>query len=66
MEGRCQSGDTVRCAAKPLQGIVALGDPLSAVQKVFDADNVGVVAENGKIVGIITKIDVVEFLAARS
>jgi len=35
------------------------------VQSVFDAHNVAVVVEGGKAVGIISKIDVVQFLAAR-
>ncbi len=35
------------------------------VQHVFDEDNVAVVVEKETIVGIIGKIDLVEFLAAR-
>ncbi|MCH7603756.1 MAG: CBS domain-containing protein [Planctomycetes bacterium] len=43
-----------------------MDDSLGKVQKIFDANNIAVVIEEEKVIGIITKIDVVEFLAARS
>ena len=64
--GRCSPEDTVVKAAKPLMGKVGVDDSLSRVQEVFDDDNVAVVVENDQVIGIIGKIDVVEFLAARS
>ncbi|MCA9291861.1 MAG: pyridoxal-phosphate dependent enzyme, partial [Phycisphaerales bacterium] len=64
--GACSPGDPAVKAAKPLRGQVAAGDPISRVQKVFDEDNVAVVVENNRVTGIISKIDVVEFLAART
>ena len=51
---------------KPLRGQVTLDDPLSRVQDIFDRDNVAVVVEENRIIGVISKIDVVEFLAART
>jgi cystathionine beta-synthase len=65
VSARCTANDPVMDVAKVLQGQVALDDPLTAVQSVFDAHNVAVVVEGGKVVGIISKIDVVQFLAAR-
>ena len=65
VSGRCTPSDTVDAAAKPLQGQVALDDPLTRVQNVFDQHNVAMVVEGGAVVGVISKIDVVEFLAAR-
>ena len=65
ISGACAPDDTVAKAAKPMEGVVSPSDPLSKVQKVFDEDNVAVVVENEKVIGIIGKIDVVEFLAAR-
>jgi cystathionine beta-synthase len=66
VSGECSPQDTVRDAAKPMQGHVSLEDPLSRVQEIFDHDNIAVVVEHDDIVGIISKIDIVEFLAART
>ncbi len=66
LSGKYKPDDTVSKAAKPMQGIVAPDDSLTKVQKVFDEDNVAVVIENDGVVGIVCKIDVVEFLASRS
>ncbi len=63
--GRCTPEDSVVLAAKPLRGKVKPEDPLSRVQKVFDEDNVAVVIDRDRIVGIISKIDLVEFLTSR-
>ncbi|MGI9013959.1 MAG: pyridoxal-phosphate dependent enzyme [Phycisphaerales bacterium] len=63
VRGECSPTDSVQKAAKPLAGMVRMDDPLSRVQRVFDEDNVAVVVDNDAIVGIISKIDVVEFLA---
>ena len=61
----CSPDDKLLCAASPLEGRVSPSDPLSAVQRVFDEQNIAVVLDGEDIVGIITKIDVVEFLASR-
>ena len=66
VSGQWTSGDHVLRAAKQLEGQVSLDDPLSKVQRVFDENNTAVVVEKGGIIGIIGKIDVVRFLAARS
>ena len=65
VSGACTPEDIVIKSAKSLQGRVSLDDPLTAVQSVFDQHNVAVVIANGHVSGIISKIDVVEFLAAR-
>ncbi len=64
--GTCSAEDPAQKVAKELQGLVKPEDPLTRVQRVFDDNNVAVVMEQGAIVGIISKIDVVEFLASRS
>ncbi|MHC4949182.1 MAG: pyridoxal-phosphate dependent enzyme, partial [Planctomycetota bacterium] len=66
VSGDCTPDDAVIQAAKPLEGQVAIDDPLSKVQAIFDDNNVAVVMDHQHIAGIIGKIDVVEFLAARS
>ena len=43
-----------------------LDDSLAKVQQVFDDENVAMVVEDAHVVGVISKIDMVEFLAARS
>ena len=53
-------------AAKPMHGMVGLDDSLAKVQEVFDDENVAMVVEDAHVVGVISKIDMVEFLAARS
>jgi cystathionine beta-synthase len=65
VSGQCTPEDAVVKAAKPLEGQVSLDDPLTRVQTVFDQNNVAVVISEGAVAGIISKIDVVEFLAAR-
>jgi cystathionine beta-synthase len=63
VSGTCTTKDTVTCVAKALEGQVTMDDPLTKVQSVFDNHNVAVVVDKGEVVGIISKIDVVEFLA---
>ena len=65
VSGNCTPEDTVMKTAKPLEGQVSIDDPLTSVQSVFDQNNVAVVIADGGVAGIISKIDVVEFLAAR-
>ncbi len=61
----CTADDTVARVAKELQGKVRIDDSITAVQSVFDDENVAMVVENGEVTGVISKIDVVEYLAAR-
>ncbi|HMK71868.1 MAG TPA: pyridoxal-phosphate dependent enzyme, partial [Myxococcaceae bacterium] len=49
----------------PLQGVVSPEASLSALREVFAQDNVAVVKEREQVVAIVTKIDLIEFLAAR-
>jgi len=64
--GECCGDDKVIKAAAPLEGIVAIDDSLTKVQRIFDDGEVAVLIEKGTPTGIIAKIDVVEFLAAKS
>ncbi len=66
ISGSCTRDDKVECAATDLQGQVRLDDSLSAVQAVFDGQNIAVVVDENRVIAVISKIDVVEFLAARS
>ncbi|MCY4498366.1 MAG: CBS domain-containing protein, partial [Rhodospirillaceae bacterium] len=66
IRGECTADAEVMRAAKPMHGIVRLDDSLAQVQEVFDDENVAMVVEDAHVVGVISKIDMVEFLAARS
>ena len=66
IRGECTADGEVVRAAKPMHGIVRLDDSLAKVQEVFDDENVAMVVEDTHVVGVISKIDMVEFLAARS
>ncbi len=65
LNGECRPADPVLRAARPLAGQVCPEDPLSRVQAVFEEHDVAVVVEGGEVTGIVSKIDVVEYLAAR-
>ncbi len=49
----------------PLQGVVSPEATLSRLREVFAQDNVAVVKEHEQVVGIVTKIDLIEYLAER-
>ena len=49
----------------PLQGVVTMDTTIPQLRAVFGQDNVAVVREGQKIVAILTKIDLIEFLAER-
>ena len=66
IEGNCKPADGAMSAATDLDGQVALDDPLSKVQRIFEEKNMAVVFEGSEIVGIIGEIDMVEYLAAKS
>jgi cystathionine beta-synthase len=66
VSGKCTPEDPVRNAATVMMGQVHMDDSLSEVQKVFDDQNVALVMEQETVVGVISKIDVIEFLAART
>jgi len=63
VSGACVTGDPVSGVATALEGRVSLDDPLSRVQKVFDENNVAVAVDQQQVVGIVSKIDVVTYLA---
>jgi cystathionine beta-synthase len=49
----------------PLQGVVSPEATLNRLREVFAQDNVAVVKEHEQVVGIVTKIDLIEYLAER-
>ena len=51
VSGQRTANDAVGAAAKSLEGRVALDDPMTRVQSVFDQNNVAVVVEHGQVIG---------------
>ena len=62
--GTHKRSDPIDPIVAPLQGVVNPQTPISRLRDVFAEDNVAVVREGQKVVAIVTKIDLIEFLAA--
>lgn len=63
--GNYKLHDTIDALVTPLQGVVTQDTTIPQLRQVFAQDNVAVVREGQKIVAILTKIDLIEFLAER-
>jgi cystathionine beta-synthase len=57
--------DPIDLIVAPLQGVVTLETSLVQLREVFAEDNVAVVREGERVVAIVTKIDLIEYLASR-
>ncbi len=57
--------DPIDPIVAPLQGVVTPETSINKLRDVFAEDNVAVVRDGQKIVAIVTKIDLIEFLAGR-
>jgi len=64
VNGSCTIDDRVEKAAKPINGRVAADEILSRVKAVLNENNVAIVMDEDNVQGIITKIDLIEFLAS--
>ena len=57
---------TVLQAAAPLEATVRVDDDISALEPLLEQNNVAVVTNaNSEIIGIVSKIDVVKYLASK-
>ena len=54
--------DAIDSITAPLQGMVAPETSINRLREIFAMDNVAVVKEGEKIVGIVTKIDLIDYL----
>jgi cystathionine beta-synthase len=54
--------DTIDAIVAPLQGVVSPETSLNRLREVFNQDKVAVVKEGEKVVAIVTKIDLIEYL----
>ena len=57
--------DLVDKLVAPLQGVVTPETSITTLRGVFAQDNVAVVREGQKVTAVVTKIDLIEFLAAK-
>jgi cystathionine beta-synthase len=63
--GTHKRSDPIDPIVAPLQGVVTPDTAITKLRDVFAQDNVAVVREGSKIVGIVSKIDFIEYLAAK-
>ncbi len=65
LRGDVKAEQSIAAVAAPLEGQVAPDDDIAELEPLFDKNNVAVVVDrSADIVGIVSKIDVVKFLAA--
>jgi cystathionine beta-synthase len=65
IEGKHRLSEIVEPLVQPLQGVVTLDTPITRLRQIFDDDNIAVVKEGERVIGIITKIDLIAFVGER-
>jgi cystathionine beta-synthase len=65
IEGKHRLSEIVDPLVQPLQGVVGPDTPVARLREIFNDDNVAVVREGDRVTGIVTKIDLIEFLGER-
>jgi cystathionine beta-synthase len=65
IEGKHRLSEVVDPLVQPLQGVVTPETPIAKLRPIFNDDNVAVVKEGERVTGILTKIDLIEFLGER-
>ena len=56
---------TIEELVAPLQGVVKPDAPTGHLKEIFDENNVAIVMEEEKVLGILTKIDLIEYLGKK-
>ena len=65
ISGAATTDDTIDKLVTPLQGVIEPGATIEQLRQVFAADNVAVVIGRDRLHGIITKIDLIDYLSRR-
>jgi cystathionine beta-synthase len=65
IEGKHRLSEVVEPLVQPLQGVVTGDTPVGVLRHIFNDDNVAVVKDGDRVTGIVTKIDLIEFLGER-
>jgi cystathionine beta-synthase len=63
VQGRVKKGDVIDGLVAPLDGVVTMETTLPQLRQVFAQDNVAVVREGQRIVAVVTRVDLIDFLA---
>jgi cystathionine beta-synthase len=65
IEGKHRLSEVVEPLVQPLQGVVSPDTLVGRLRDIFNDDNVAVVKEGDRVTGIVTKIDLIEFLGEK-
>jgi cystathionine beta-synthase len=65
IEGKHRLSEVVDPLVQPIQGVVGPETPIGRLREIFNDDNVAVVKEGDRVTGILTKIDLIEFLGEK-
>ncbi len=65
IEGKHRLTEVVEPLVQPLQGVVQPTTPIGRLRDIFNDDNVAVVKEGERVTGILTKIDLIEFVGEK-
>jgi len=65
IEGKHRLSEVVDPLVQPIQGLVGPDTPIGRLREIFNDDNVAVVKEGDRITGILTKIDLIDYLGQR-
>jgi cystathionine beta-synthase len=65
IEGKHRLSEVVEPLVQPLQGVVGLDTLVGKLRDIFNDDNVAVVKEGERVTGIVTKIDLIDFLGQK-
>ena len=63
--GQVTPVSAAKAISHPIGGLIYPKARIEELFRIFETDQVGVVVDNGKIVGIVSKIDVLEFMSRR-
>jgi len=61
--GQRRIEDPIDPLIKPIEGVVSVDTELDALHPIFDADDVAVVMDGGRLTGIVTKMDLIDYMA---
>lgn len=64
--GTCKMADSIDKLVTPLQGVVTPETSLNKLREIFAGDNVAVVRDGQKVTAVVSKIDLIDFLAAKA
>lgn len=63
--GDIHYGSTAQEVAQPLRGLVSSDTPLANLNPIFDKEQVAIVVDNEKLVGIISQIDMIDYMMSK-